>query len=94
MSGLGLICLVTSCFTNVTYSYLGLWLVVYALCLTAEHAPLLSKVTTHRRAEPQGVPCLISFPDPDVHSAPPSGEKVPVCWKPVCTQAVLKEKTL
>lgn len=44
MSRLGFICLITSWFTNVTYSYVGLWLAIYALCLTAQCAPLLSNL--------------------------------------------------
>lgn len=42
MGGPGHICLMTSHFTNVKYTYVRLWLVIYALCLTAECPPLLS----------------------------------------------------
>lgn len=93
MSGLGLACLVTSCFTNATYSDVGVWFGIEALHLAAERAPLLSTRHPSQSRAPK-VPCLTSFPDPDVHIPLPAGERVPVCWKPVCMQAVLKEKTL
>lgn len=94
MSGLGLICLVTSCFTNATCSYVGLWLVTYALCLMENVSLFAQQPATHHRVEARRLPRLPSFPNCNVHIPPPSGERVPICWKPVCTQAVFKEKTL
>lgn len=61
MSGPGHVRLMTSHFTNVKCIYVGLWLVIYALCLTAEYAPLLSNPLE----EPKRVLCLTSFPNPD-----------------------------
>lgn len=89
MSGLGLTCLVTSCFTNATYSYVGLWIVIFAVCLAAERA-LCSAPASRHTAEPQRVPCLT----PVFTSLLQHGKGCQSAGKPVCTHAALKEKTL
>jgi len=77
MSGLGLIYLVTSCFTNATHSYVGLWLVFYALCLTAERALLLSTLPPVRELSPRGCPALLPSLIPMFTSLLHQGK---VCW--------------